>query len=389
MMGEQVREVRLIKATWPAHALAVSLSMSYAWGISQTVYVQTSIQFISPLLVVLLVHLLWVLMTTHREPGYARTVVYRAFLSSVVLALLVPAIMSVAPMPSTASSGAGAFNGVWVVLFCLAVLAIVLFIIAFIVYLGARLLELVAKAIMKQLGDRNNLNDLSILATLFVFVALASLEGISGFYRFAGTGQATASVAIDAPPEKVWTAMQTATAAEFPLPGILQAFPQPVAVRVDEGTGLGAKRVVVFAGREGRGELHLEVVEREGLRSVFETVSDSTPIANWIAINSITYEVIPRSQAAVLNVTLGLRAPARPITDLYADDGHRCEAVHGRVGGRHKAKSRTRPVTLSGSRSSPLISLLHKEGDGRTQGIGSDPFSTSLQNLRAQLYLGF
>ncbi|CAN0604906.1 unnamed protein product, partial [Ectocarpus sp. 12 AP-2014] len=112
---------------------------------------------------------------------------------------------------------------------------------------------------------------------------------------------------------------------EFPLPGILQAFPQPVAVRVDEGTELGAKRVVVFAGREGRGELHLEVVEREGLRSVFETVSDSTPMANWIAITSITYEVVPHDQGSLLRVTLDyerLLAPSLIFEPMMAFAGN-------------------------------------------------------------------
>ncbi len=304
MTGGRLRTRALVKADWPAHALAMCFSMTYAWGISKTAHVQTSLQFISPLLVIGLVHFLWVLATRGRQPGYARTVIDRALMSSLLLALLVPAVMAVAPMPSAASSADGYLYGFLVTLFCLVVLANTLAAVAFAFYLAARLLDFVVKAIGKLASDKNHLKDLSILATVFTLVAIASLEGISGLYRFAGAGQATASVAISAPPERVWAAMQTATTPEFPLPGILQAFPQPVAVRVDEGTELGAKRVVVFAGREGQGELHLEVVKREGLRSVFETISDSTPMANWIAITSITYEVVPRDQGSLLRVTL-------------------------------------------------------------------------------------
>ena len=304
MTGENLQERISVKTTWPAHALAILLSMSYAWGISKTAYVQSSLQFVSPLLIIASVHLLWLLATRGRHPGYARTVIYRTLISSVALGLLVPAIMAVAPMPSAASSEGINLYGFLVAIFCLAVLAMTLAAVALIVYLLARTLEFIAKAIMKRLSDKNRLNDVSVLATIFTLVTLASLEGTSGFYRFAGTGQATASVMIDAPPQRVWAVMQTATAAEFPLPGILQAFPQPVAVRVDEGTGFGAKRVVVFAGREGRGELHLEVVNQEGLRSVFRTVSDSTPMAQWIAINSISYEVLPDVRGSRLNVTL-------------------------------------------------------------------------------------
>lgn len=321
MSDVRVQERTLVKATWPAHALAMLLSMSYAWGISKTAYVQTSLQFISPLLVIVLVHLLWLLATRGRQPGYARTVMDRAVVSSLFLALLVPAMMSIAPMPSTASSGDGAFGQFLIVIFCLAVLAAALAAAVFVLYLFAVLLDLVIKAIGKLLGNGRRLNDLSILATLFALTALASLEGVSGFYHFARTGQATATVAINAPPERVWTAMQTATAAEFPLPDILEPFPQPVAVRIDEGTELGAERVVVFAGREGRGELHLEVVERAGLRSVFKTVSDTTPIAQRIAIDSITYEVVPQSQGSQLQVTLNyerLLAPSLIFSPMMA-----------------------------------------------------------------------
>lgn len=304
MTGEELRARPSVKVTWPAHALAMSLGMSYAWGISKTTYVQTSLQFVSPLLVMLLVHLLWLLATHDRQPGYAREVVSRALVSALFIALLVPAVMAVAPMPSAADAESSAFTGFLGVLLCLAVLAAVIFAIAFTVYLAARLIELIVKAIWKGPGDRNRLNDVSVLVMVFALITSASLEGMSGFYRFAGAGRATASVTIDAPPERVWATMQTATAPEFPLPNILQAFPQPVAVRVDEGTGLGAKRVVEFVGREGRGELRLEVVKQEGLRSVFRAVSDSTPMVSWIAIKSITYNVVPRGQGSLLEVTL-------------------------------------------------------------------------------------
>ncbi len=298
----------------------MTLSMVYAWGISQTAYVTTSVQFISPLLVMMTVHWTWMVATRSLEQGYAQTVFFRSLVSGLALALLVPLIEIASPMPSHAGSGSSdGLQSLLMVLFCLVVLAAVLAIAAGALHLLLKLFAFVAKAIWRRSAKSNRMHDLSSLVAGVVLVMAASLEGIPSSYRFDGAGQATASVHINAPPDDVWAAMQTATAAEFPLPDLLQMFPQPVAVPLDEGTEIGSERIVVVEGREGRGSLHLRVVERRGMKSVFHTLSDTTPISRWAQIKSITYEVLPASEGSTLRVTLDyerLLAPSWVFTPM-------------------------------------------------------------------------
>jgi len=102
----------------------------------------------------------------------------------------------------------------------------------------------------------------------------------------------------------VWQALDTATQPDFPIPSFIAAFPRPVDVMVDEGTALGAKRVVKFKGREGEGLLSLEVTDRTANNAIFTVLSDTSPIAQWVAHRSIEYRVEPAGLNTKLTVSI-------------------------------------------------------------------------------------
>ncbi|MEL6781962.1 MAG: hypothetical protein AAFO51_06255 [Pseudomonadota bacterium] len=290
-------------ARWVPHLVAVPLSMGYAWSVAQTSYVTTGLQFVSPLLLIMATHLVWLQAGGATVQGYARIAFRRSLVSAVASAMVVPLVEIASPKPSYAGSEmAGAGAAILTVLFCLAVLATVLALAAVALYLVYLALDYLVRLIFRRKGG--GLNDLASLALGATLILTASLEGMPQGYSFATGGRATASVLIDASPETVWEAMQTATIPEVPLPAALQMFPQPIAVPVDEGTELGARRVVVIEGREGRGLLHLRVVEQTDTRAVFEVVSDTSPISRWIALQSLSYDIAPMPGGNVLNVSL-------------------------------------------------------------------------------------
>ena len=83
---------------------------------------------------------------------------------------------------------------------------------------------------------------------------------------------------------------------------MLKSIPQPVAVTVDEGAALGARRVVRFRGREGEGDLVLQVSRRTETEAVFQAVSDTSPVANWVRHKSLTFRVEPSGAGSRLTV---------------------------------------------------------------------------------------
>jgi hypothetical protein len=107
---------------------------------------------------------------------------------------------------------------------------------------------------------------------------------------------------VAASPTRVWQEVGKATSPSFPVPSMLRTIPQPVAVLVDEGAGLGARRIIHFKGREGQGDLVLKVVRRTDTDVVFEAVSDASPIAMWVRHRSLTFRVEPAGAESRLTV---------------------------------------------------------------------------------------
>ncbi|MEM6550455.1 MAG: hypothetical protein AAF713_22460 [Pseudomonadota bacterium] len=290
-------------ARWLPHLVAIGLSMGYAWGVAQTPYVTTGLQFISPLLLIMAAHTVWLQADGAAVQGYARIVFCRSLLSAIALATIVPLVEIASPTPSYAvSEVASPVVGILAVLFCLSVLAAVVVLAAAALFLVYLALDYLVRLVFRRRGG--GLNDVASLALGATLILTASLEGTSLGYSFAGDGRATASLSVDASPETVWRAMQTATTPEVPLPSALHMFPQPVAVPVDEGTELGARRVVVIEGREGRGLLQLRVVEQTDTKAVFEVVSDTSPLSRWIALRSLSYDIAPALGGSILHVSL-------------------------------------------------------------------------------------
>ncbi|SFJ57171.1 SRPBCC family protein [Jannaschia pohangensis] len=283
-----------IERTLP-HILAGGLAMVYAWVVSRTSLMPSGLQFVAPALVILSVHVLW---AVWRGGWTGEIVLRRCAVTGVGLVGCILMAVIWAPMPSQAVDAGDIVAGLLTVVACVLILAVVLAVIV-----GA--IWLVYKLIMTVFGgasDDNRRNDLGSLGVVALLLVGASLEGVPGSYRFDGSGLGSFSTDVAAPPEAVWDAMQTATSPAIAVPAILRFLPQPVEVRVDEGVALGSNRVVIMAGREGRGALHLRVVERTATRVRFETVSDHTPTGRWIAIRTITYEVVPTEGGTRLSV---------------------------------------------------------------------------------------
>lgn len=284
------------------HLAAMALSLAYAWSISQTVYVTTGLQFIAPLLIILLCHLAFLWLQRRLELGYAKLVLSRTLSSAVLLIVLLVAIELLTPRQSHAGAGE-TVTGILSILFCLVVLAVVVGIAAVALYTAYRLIAALIRWISG--GPKNNRSyDLASILMAISLISGASLEGVPGAYAFRGDGHSVATYTVAAPPQAVWQAMQTATSPEFPLPSALDMFPQPVAVLVDEGTGLGANRVVLIRGREGQGKLHLRVTEQSGLHARFSVVSDTSPTGKWVAFKSLSYDVSEHPAGAEIEVRL-------------------------------------------------------------------------------------
>jgi hypothetical protein len=302
-----------LRSSFPAHLLAASCSLFFAWNIAQSAYMKTSLQFVAPLLVVMAVHLTWMLIRSRRlPPGFSSIVYRRSFETCFAMAGSLFLLALVAPVPAEASADE-VIGGVLLVLFCGGIVVVVALVLAFIF----RTISKAAKAIFKRGGNsggpENRIFDFGSIALGAVVLIAASLEGLPNSYSFKAANQSAASTFVDAQPAQVWSTMEKATSPQYALPVLLGLFPQPVEVVTDEGTTLGAMRKVKFEGREGIGFLTFQVVERTSTRAEFQVLSDTSPYANWVKYDTLIYEVLLEGDGSRLTVTLEykrLLAPA-------------------------------------------------------------------------------
>lgn len=284
------------------HVFAAVVGMTYAWFVSQSQFVATGLMFVAPAVVLIFAHLAWLLGASGWHSKIGRMAMQRASLTALGLFGVVTIGSLSAPMP--AQSNAGDFGYMVLgVLFCLAVLAGVVALVVFVFFLLLKGLSVIFGG--RSGKDRDSqLWDVGSFVAAIALLSLASLEGVPGAYHFERAGVSTASRVIDATQEDVWDTLGTATSPSFALPRALHAFPQPVAVEVDEGVALGARRVVRITGREGDGHLSLEVVARTDKLARFKVLSDTSAISNWVAHKSLTYQVVPTNAGTRLDVTL-------------------------------------------------------------------------------------
>lgn len=295
----------LYRSTTFVHIAAASLALLYAWWISTSAYVQTGLQFVTPLLVIMVVHLAWVAFERGLTLGFSQIVFRRSVYTAFGMVCVIVLSNVITPNPAHADAGEIAAS-IGTVVFCLVIIAIVVGLVGLAVYAVFKIAAAILKGV-KGSDDGDNqtrLFDFGSIAVAGLALGLASVEGIPNFYAFASSNQATASYHVDQPPDRVWQTLETATSPDFPLAGLLNVFPKPVAVTIDEGTALGATRKVKFAGREGTGFLTLRVAQRTETMARFKVISDTSPIANWIAHRNLTYEVLPQGTGSRLDVTL-------------------------------------------------------------------------------------
>ena len=294
------------------HLAAAVAALFYAWFISQTAYVTTGLQFVAPLLIVLSVHAGLIILSSGFRLGLAQLALNRSLGTALALVLMFLAGSLLAPEPAMANNGA--VETFLVVLFCVAILLCIVAAVAAVIYAAFLVLRAIWHAFRGDKGEDTErpLYDFGSLGFIALILIGASLEGVPGAYSFENQSQATATRLVNAHEDQVWAAMARATSPSFPVPTILHVFPQPVAVVVDEGVGQDAYRKVQFSGREGEGFLTLQVTERNEHQAVFTVREDTTPFANWVGFESITYGARPQDGQTRIDVTLEFRRKLAP-----------------------------------------------------------------------------
>jgi Polyketide cyclase / dehydrase and lipid transport len=294
------------------HLIAGGLALAYAWLVSGTHYVTSGVQFISPLAVVLLLHLAWLATRRELRTGFAMVAFGRVLATAICIVLFTVLCAMYAPLPAVAQNPAGRSNSaIEIAVYfsgCLVVLTLVILAAASAIYVIGYVITRGLKSIYHMMKgppsgpDESRLFDASVVAMALLAISSASLEGLGPAFTFSTRDSASATVVVAASPARVWQEVGKATSPSFPLPRMLRTIPQPLIVLVDEGANLGARRIVHFKGREGEGDLVLEVIRRTDAEAVFAAVSDSSPIAMWVRHRSLTFRVEPAGAASRLTV---------------------------------------------------------------------------------------
>ena len=284
----------------PPHLIAGGLALSLALYVSTTPLVTTAVQFVSPLLVILAVHLVWLAAIGGLGTGFAMVALTRTLWTTICIAGLTIFVAIVAPEPASADVDIGLIIGpVFQYLGCLGIVVIVMLIPIAIIF---GITKLILKLFRRR--DDNRKLDFGIVIFAFLAIGLASQEGVSDTLTIAPATRVASSITTSASPDRLWQAVGIATSPAFPLPAMLRIIPRPVAIVLDEGSALGARRVVHFVGREGAGDLALRVSQRTAEEAVYRVESDQSPIAGWITEKSLTFRVEPSGEGTRLTVVL-------------------------------------------------------------------------------------
>ncbi|HKD28183.1 MAG TPA: hypothetical protein VKC66_20035 [Xanthobacteraceae bacterium] len=293
------------------HLIAGGLALAYAWLVSGTHYVTSGVQFVSPLAVVLLVHMVWLAVRRELGAGFAKVAFGRMLATAICIVVFTVVCAMYAPIPAGAVSSNDVKGELFLIVLslgCLAVLALVVLAAALVIYGIVCGIGWALKYIYDMLKgpptgpSESRLFDASVVSIAFLAIGSASLEGLGPALTFATRDGASVTMVVAASPARVWQEVGKATSPSFPLPRMLRTIPQPVAVLIDEGASLGARRIVHFKGREGEGDLVLKVVRRTDTDAVFEAVSDASPIAMWVRQRSLTFRVEPAGAESRLTV---------------------------------------------------------------------------------------
>jgi hypothetical protein len=306
----------VLRQPFVAHFLAGTVALIYAWEISGTRYVTTGLQFVAPVAVMLCTHLAWLALVRNLQPGFARLIFQRTLATALWIGGIATIAAVAAPMPAGADSAYPTVDAILMVLACLFMLAIVIGVAALAVYVVAWVATAIFRAFKGPPGPNDpgagKLHDFGAVALALCAICTASLEGVAPGTTLSGLDRASSTVVVAASRERLWNEIGTATSPEFALPLALRSIPQPVAVIVDEGASLGARRIVRFKGREGEGDLVLKVVRRTDTEAVFEAVSDDSPIAMWVRHKALTFRIDPATTGLLLTVTIDYERQLAP-----------------------------------------------------------------------------
>src|SRR5215470_18820736 len=84
------------------HLIAGGLTLAYAWIVSGTHYVTSSVQFVSPLAAILLVHLVWLAVRRELGTGFAMVAFGRMLVTATCTVVLTVVCAVYAPIPAGA-----------------------------------------------------------------------------------------------------------------------------------------------------------------------------------------------------------------------------------------------------------------------------------------------
>jgi hypothetical protein len=288
---------------WLAHVVVAPVALAHMWFISTTEYVTTAVQFISPLAVIVIGHLLWRMIAGGFARGIADAVLRKSGLTALMILAGVACAALFAPLPAEAGGAEEFFGPLLLVLFCLAIVAAVVFVFAWAVYLLARGATGLYRMVQKERKPPDSsANDIASLSFALGAIMLFSLEGVTEKLRFPVGDRAASEHMVRTDPRNVWKAAATATSPNFPLPSMLRTIPQPVKILVDEGLDVGARRVVLISGREGTGELSMRVVRKTESEVTFAVLSDTSPVSMWARAKSLTFRIEPIAGGSRLSV---------------------------------------------------------------------------------------
>ncbi|MDB2369165.1 SRPBCC family protein [Octadecabacter sp.] len=302
-----LKQKRAVFTSTIPHLIAAAVALSYAGLISDTSLRTTGLQFVMPALFVIATHFTIVAVWNKLRPSFSSTVFRQSFGTASFIAIALSLGSIFGPNPAYADFGDiadSAFTIVFCGLVIAAVVAVLIGTFRFFSWIIRKLITGNPRPDDDDDTPQTPYFDFGSLIVASTVIVGLSLEGLPNGYSFTSEQTAISTRTVEAPADDVWLAMQTATSPKFPLPTVLDVFPRPVAVLVDEGVSLGANRVVWIEGREGAGDLRLRVIERREDMVEFQVLSDTSPIAGWVGFHTLTYRVVPDGEDTLLSVQL-------------------------------------------------------------------------------------
>lgn len=290
--------------------LATIIAIWFAFSVSASAYVTTGVMFVGPAAVILACHLGLDMLVYHSAVCASR-IFMRSFASSLLL-LAIPIFLLLA-LPEHAHADTSGiqisnfFAQLGVAIYCTIIAAIVIGVPLGAIWLLWQAFRSLKRyyfpATLEKKDENTTINEFgSVFMALAILVGL-SLEGLSQAYNFNQDESVSAQIDISAAPEFVWKAIGNASPPNVDLPFWLAMLPHPDSVAKDEGSTPGASRVIRFAGREGAGNMTMVARAVNSDSQTWDVVSDSTPLAHWAQLQSVSYTVTSAPAGSSLVVT--------------------------------------------------------------------------------------